>query len=100
MKYFEASSMLQPPDREVFFTADHIKASLPEFVDSNIERYDMQQYMKRLDERGLAYVVMNTAGRIELAEEKKGLVITSSLNGCTGAAGFAKSPDGTIRAFT
>ncbi len=51
------------------------------------------------DETGIAYVEMNSTGKMEINEEQDGLLVTSSLAGCTGVAGFAKRNDGTIATF-
>ncbi|MFO0970766.1 MAG: hypothetical protein U0520_00230 [Candidatus Saccharimonadales bacterium] len=42
---------------------------------------------------------MNSSGSIKVAPGSDGIVATGSLTGCTGIAGFAKKPDGSIKAF-
>ena len=57
------------------------------------------QATMRLNSHDIAYVEMNSSGRVSLEENETGVIATSGLMGCTGVAGFAKSRDGKIQSF-
>lgn len=57
------------------------------------------QATMRLNSHDIAYVEMNSSGRVSLEENETGVIATSGLAGCTGVAGFVKSRDGKIQSF-
>ena len=57
------------------------------------------QATMRLNSHDIAYVEMNSSGRVSLEKNEMGVIATSGLMGCTGVAGFAKNRDGEIQSF-
>lgn len=57
------------------------------------------QATMRLNSHDIAYVEMNSSGRVSLGKNETGVIATSGLAGCTGVAGFAKNRDGKIQSF-
>ena len=57
------------------------------------------QATMRLNSHDIAYVEMNSSGRVSLEKNETGVIATSGLMGCTGVAGFAKNRDGKIQSF-
>jgi hypothetical protein len=51
------------------------------------------------DDEGIAYVLMNKSGRMDVMPGEDGIIATDCLAGCTGIAGFAKRKDGSIATF-
>lgn len=90
-----------PPLGEAIITPDTIRRSLlsKDVGIVAIGSGDRIQRELRTDENGIAYVDMNKSGRLNLQPGEKGLIVTSSLAGCTGVAGFAKRQDGGTTQF-
>lgn len=57
------------------------------------------QATMQLNSHDIAYVEMNSSGRVSLEKNETGVIATSGLMGCTGVAGFAKNRDGKIQLF-
>lgn len=57
------------------------------------------QATMQLNSHDIAYVEMNSSGRVFLEKNETGVIATSGLMGCTGVAGFAKNRDGKIQSF-
>jgi len=90
-----------PPRGERVITPDAIRRSWlsKEIGFAATGLADRGQAEMHLDENGIAYVDMNKSGRLNLEPGEKGLIVTSSLAGCTGVAGFAKRKDGSTAQF-
>lgn len=88
-------SIIQPPTGEVIVSDTAITRSLREKNVGCIAMgfADTLQREMTPDAHGIAYVEMNTSGRMDLKPGEDGVIATSALAGCTGVAGFASRKD-------
>lgn len=95
------ASVLKPPVGEVVVASEKIigsaKARDLGFV--AVGAADRAQREIQPDNNGIAYVDMNSSGRMVIENGKDAVIATSALSGCTGVAGFAKRTDGSIATF-
>jgi hypothetical protein len=95
------ATIAKPPQGERLVSPDTIRRSMlsKDMGMVAIGSGDRIQREVQLDENGIAYIDMNKSGRLNLKPNEKGLIVTSSLAGCTGVAGFAKRKDGSTTQF-
>ena len=94
-------SVIKPPVGEVVVPSETIRGSLKtrELGVVAIGGADRMQRELTPDDSGVAYVDMNSSGRMTVEKDKDGIIATSALSGCTGVAGFARRTDGSIATF-
>jgi hypothetical protein len=93
----EISTLLYPPQGETVVSPDLITVSGQTATRNSvsIEHADGRQQNRYLeDDQNMTYVEMNSVGRLTLDADRQGAVVTDSLGGCTGIAGFAALPNG------
>lgn len=95
------ATILQTPRGEVVLDQGRLYKSM---LSLNLGRASVcfaerQQKDLETDERGIAYVDMNSSGRLALSKGQEGFIATSNLSGCTGVAGFAKGESGECLQF-
>lgn len=95
------ASVIKPPVGEVVVSSETICNGIKarELGMVAIGSADRVQRELVPDDSGVAYVDMNSSGRMTLEKNKDGIVATSALSGCTGVAGFARRTDGSIATF-
>lgn len=96
------ASIIEPIRGEVVVCETDITRSLQEknlgaIAIGNFADKSQREIMP--DEHGIAYVKMNSSGRMELEQCEDGVIATSALADCTGVAGFARRRDGSVAAF-
>jgi hypothetical protein len=95
------ASIIKPPVGEVVVRPETIRKSIKsrELGMVAIGGADRIQRELTPDNNGVAYVDMNSSGRMTVDKDKNGIIATSALLGCTGVAGFARRADGMIATF-
>lgn len=95
------ASIIKPPIGEAIVSEADITKSLREKNVGFVAMGFASRMQRELspDARGIAYVEMNTSGKMELEQGEDGIIATSSLAGCTGVAGFARRKDGSVATF-
>lgn len=98
---YEITTMVHPPQGEVLISHELVRASgqVACSREITIEDVHAEQVNREPDSSGVAYVEMNSAGRLLLHSGQEGIIVTDSLAGCTGIAGFAELSDGQTAQF-
>lgn len=95
------ANIIKPPSGEVIVTKENIIRSMREKNVGSVVIGFTDRTQKELspDGGGIAYVDMNSSGRMTLEQGEDGVIATGSLAGCTGVAGFVRRRDGSIATF-